>query len=206
MRPVHGCFVDLYWIPVAAGINSRLRTWSLACWEATSAALARRPRAALYHTALKLRPAGGETHTLELTPVFIGEPVPPLMTGPVGLPAAGRLRLFRYQLRCLQAEAFPDEEHAVASPIRLSTDSDAVQRVLALAAQIPPHTWGLRVRGTTEMWTSNSSISWLLVRAGLEVDALAPPVGGRAPGWKAGLELAGTLPAPVESPVGAAQH
>jgi hypothetical protein len=41
------------------------------------------------------------------------------------------------------------------------------------------------------MWNSNSLIAWLLVRAGgIEVDELAPPPGGRAPGWTAGLVVA----------------
>jgi Polyketide cyclase / dehydrase and lipid transport len=40
------------------------------------------------------------------------------------------------------------------------------------------------------MWNSNSVISWLLVHAGVGVDAIRPPAGGRAPGWDAGLVVA----------------
>jgi hypothetical protein len=40
------------------------------------------------------------------------------------------------------------------------------------------------------MWNSNSLISWLLERGGLGVEAVQPPVGGRAPGWDAGLVVA----------------
>jgi hypothetical protein len=43
---------------------------------------------------------------------------------------------------------------------------------------------------TGEMWNSNSLISWLLARAGIEADLLQPPAGGRAPGWNAGLVVA----------------
>lgn len=197
------CSVDLYWLPVAAGTNSRVREWSLACWEGACALLARRPRAALYHPGLKVRPGSDEIYTLELTPVFIGEPSPPLMTGPVGLRPLGRFRLFRYQLRCLPTGSLPDEEYAVDSPVRLSTDPEVARQVLALGPSIPPHTWGLRAPGTNEMWTSGSAISWLLLRAGIDLNGVCPPPGGRAPGWDAGIQLAAATPAPAPSLVGA---
>ncbi|MFL6252983.1 MAG: hypothetical protein ACJ75N_21100, partial [Actinomycetes bacterium] len=44
---------------------------------------------------------------------------------------------------------------------------------------------------TGEMWNSNSLISWLLARAGIDTEGLEPPVGGRAPGWNAGVVVAG---------------
>jgi hypothetical protein len=40
------------------------------------------------------------------------------------------------------------------------------------------------------MWNSNSVISWLLASAGLDPGGIQPPSGGRAPGWRAGLEIA----------------
>jgi hypothetical protein len=40
------------------------------------------------------------------------------------------------------------------------------------------------------MWNSNSVISWLIARSGLDVDAIHPPSGGRAPGWRAGIVVA----------------
>ena len=40
------------------------------------------------------------------------------------------------------------------------------------------------------MWNSNSLVAWLLATSGHDVTSLAPPGGGRAPGWPAGLELA----------------
>jgi len=33
-------------------------------------------------------------------------------------------------------------------------------------------------------------ISWLIARSGLGVEAVHPPAGGRAPGWRAGLVVA----------------
>jgi hypothetical protein len=40
------------------------------------------------------------------------------------------------------------------------------------------------------MWNSNSVISWLIARSGLDIDSIEPPAGGRAPGWRAGLVVA----------------
>jgi hypothetical protein len=40
------------------------------------------------------------------------------------------------------------------------------------------------------MWTSNSVISFLLARAGVDAVSIRPPQGGRAPGWEAGLRIA----------------
>jgi hypothetical protein len=40
------------------------------------------------------------------------------------------------------------------------------------------------------MWNSNSLTSWLLARTGHDMIAIRPPSHGRAPGWRAGLELA----------------
>jgi hypothetical protein len=40
------------------------------------------------------------------------------------------------------------------------------------------------------MWNSNSLISWLITRSNLDVNAVHPPSGGRAPGWHAGIVVA----------------
>lgn len=186
---VSDCGVDLYWLPVGAG-TSRFQQASLRLWEAVEAARARRARMRLLHSALKLSIGAGEAYTLELTPAFIGGAAPPLATGPVGIRGADRFRLFRYQLRCLPGEQLPDEEWAVGAPARLSDDCAMVRRVLDMAPSVPKHVWGRRVAGTGEMWTSDSVISWLLVRAGIELANIAPPAGGRAPGWYAGIAMA----------------
>jgi hypothetical protein len=55
---------------------------------------------------------------------------------------------------------------------------------------VPTPTWGRDELDTGDMWNSNSVISWLLVQAGVGVDAIRPPAGGRAPGWDAGLVVA----------------
>lgn len=187
---MQGSYLDLLWLPVAAGKLSPPRRWSLAAWEAVDAALHRRTRGALYHCALKARTETGETYTIELTPHFANGPVAPAMTGAVGFRLAGKSRFFRYQLLCMEAGRLPDEDWAVADPIRLSTDGEMARRVLAVAPSAPAYTWGRRAPGTREMWTSNSTISWLLVMAGLDATLVAIPAGGRAPGWSAGIDAA----------------
>jgi hypothetical protein len=184
-----GCAVDLYWLPVGAG-TSRFQQASLRLWESIEASRARRPRVRLFHSALKVAAGPGAVYTLELTPAFVGGTVPPLTTGPVGVRGADRLRLFRYQLLCQPGERLPDEEWATGGPTRLTEDCEVVRRVLDVAPTVPKHVWGRRVRGTREMWTSDSVISWVLASSGIDLSNMSPPDGGRAPGWYAGLAVA----------------
>lgn len=184
-----GCFVDLYWLPVGAGAISRPRQWSLDAWEAFEAWRARRPRARLCHSALKLRLADGTTHTIELTPVSSGEHPDRAMTGSVGFRWAGRARFFRYQVRREAHDTLPDEAWVIEPPTRIADGCEAAERVYRLAASIPSHTWGRRVRGTSEVWTSDSAMSWLVAEAGFDARAITAPTGWRAPGWRAGQEV-----------------
>ena len=55
---------------------------------------------------------------------------------------------------------------------------------------MPTPVWGRDELGAGEMWNSNSTISWLLARSGLDVESIPLPVGGRAPGWNAGIVIA----------------
>ena len=80
--------------------------------------------------------------------------------------------------------------YAVASPHRVGTDSVRAELLLDLVPGVPTVTWGRDELGTGEMWNSNSLISWLLARSGHDTDAVTPPLGGRAPGWRAGLVVA----------------
>ena len=105
----------------------------------------------------------------------------------VGQLSAGKPGLFRYQMRCIRAETLPDEAW-VFSTSRLSSDCSLADRTVLAAGDVPPLTWGRRPRGCSEMWTSDSAISWLLRRVGIDAAAIKIPEGGRAPGWQAGLE------------------
>ena len=124
-----------------------------------------------------------------------------VVTGAVGSRIVGRFRLFNYELRCWRDGVIPDVREAVASPLRLSDDPATVRRLLELAPSVPPLVWGRDELETGEMWTSNSAISWLLVRSGLAAESVALPAGGRAPGWRAGSIAArrdhGSTPEPA---------
>jgi len=112
--------------------------------------------------------------------------------GPIGAKGlAARFPMFRCELRRWRNGVIPDIKGAVESPLRLSDDVAQARRLLELAPETPFLVWGrdeLRVR---DMWNSNSQISWLLARTGIDVDSIKPPAGGRAPGWHAGLVAAG---------------
>ena len=77
----------------------------------------------------------------------------------------------------LASRTIPDLGHPVGR-VPLSEDSEAVRHVVELVRTVPTPVWGLR-------WNSNSMVAWVLTRAGL-AEGIAPPSGGRAPGWGAG--------------------
>ena len=110
--------------------------------------------------------------------------------GPVGSRVAGRLRIFRYEVRRWRGGTIPDVGEAVESPRRLTGDAERARRLLDLVPQVPTLVWGRDEAGTGDMWNSNSLTAWLIAGSGLPTDGVVPPAGGRAPGWRAGLEIA----------------
>lgn len=181
--------VDLYWLPLGAGghsvrLNGRV-------YEAAAARLARRPARDLYHSALEVRVSEGR-FIIEMTPIPDGNGAARgvVAEGPVGANWAGRFRIFRYEVRCWRDGVIPDVSEAVDSPRRLTDDAARARRVLQLVPSVPTPVWGRDELGAGDMWNSNSMISWLIVRIGLDADAIGPPAGGRAPGWQAGLAVA----------------
>jgi hypothetical protein len=181
--------VDLYWLPLGAGghfvrLNGR-------AYEAVVALRERRPRAALYHSALEVAVPEGR-FVIEMAPVrdADGSDRGVVAEGPVGSRAAGRFRLFRYEVRRWLGGEIPDVAEAVDSPQRLTEDTGATRRILELTTDVPRLVWGRDELGAGDMWNSNSLVSWLLARAGLTPATLHPPGGGRAPGWQAGLVAA----------------
>jgi hypothetical protein len=101
----------------------------------------------------------------------------------------GVSRLFRYEVRRWRDGVIPDRDSAVGGPVHVSTDSMRAVHLLALVPLVPELTWGRDELKLGEMWNSNSLVAWLLAGSGHDVDDLAPPAGGRAPGWDAGLRL-----------------
>lgn len=181
--------VELYWLPLGAGghlvrLNGRV-------YEALAARLQRRPRRDLYHAALQVRLPEG-MYAIEQTPVPKGSPAArgAVAGGPVGSRCAGRLRIFRYEIRVWLGGRIPDIAEAVDSPRLLCADERLARRLLEVIAQVPTPVWGRDELDTGEMWNSNSVIAWALASSGLDAESIRPPEGGRAPGWRAGLVVA----------------
>jgi hypothetical protein len=180
--------IDLYWLPLGAGGHSvRLNGLVL---EAIAARLQHRGRADLYHSALEVYVPEGR-FVIEQAPAWgMSGERGVVAEGPVGARAAGRFRLFRYEVRRWRDGVIPDVAEAVESPQRLSDDTERARRLLELVPEMPTPVWGRDELGAGEMWNSNSIISWLIARTGLDVESICPPAGGRAPGWRAGIVLA----------------
>ena len=106
---------------------------------------------------------------------------------------SGGFRVFRYEIRRWRDGVIPDISLAVASPVRITDDADLVDQVLASVPLVPTPVWGRDELHAGEMWNSNSVVAWLLTRAGLLTAAGRPPLGGRAPGWDAGVVAAERL-------------
>ena len=188
MGPPGRSGIDLYWLPLGAGGHS-VRLNGLV-FEAIAARLQHRGRADLYHSALEVSVLEGR-FVIEQAPAW-GESGERgvVAEGSVGTRAAGRFRLFRYEVRRWRDGVIPDVAEAVESPHHLSDHPGRARRLLELVPQVPTPVWGRDELGAGEMWNSNSLISWLIARTGLNVESIRPPAGGRAPGWRAGIVMA----------------
>ena len=185
-----GCGIDLYWLPLGAGgwfvrLNGRL-------YESILSRRQRRPALDLYHSALAVRlpEACFVVENAWPIPDADGSPRGVVVEGPVGFAALARFRVFRYEIRRWSNGLIGDVASAVESPRRVSTDPLVARRLLDLVPRVPPLRWGRDDLGIGDMWNSNSVIAWLLARSGVRAEDIRPPQGGRAPGWRAGLELA----------------
>jgi hypothetical protein len=181
--------VDLYWLPLGAGghcvrLNGR-------AFEAVAARMQRRPACDLYHSALVVRVPEGR-FVIEQAPISDSNGVERgvVAEGAVGSRLAGRFTLFRYELRRWREGVIPDVSAAVESPRRLTDDPGASRRILDLVPDVPTPVWGRDELDAGEMWNSNSFVSWLIARSGLDAESIRVPAGGRAPGWHAGIVVA----------------
>ena len=186
---VRPAWIDLYWLPLGAGgrfvrLNGRI-------YESGAALFQRRRPLDLYHSALEVA-VGPDRWVIEVTPV-VGSGSGShgaVAEGPVGAGWAGRLSIFRYEIRRWPEGRIPDVDEAVESPNRLCEDPEVARRLLELTPQVPTATWGRDELDTGDMWNSNSVVSWLIARSGIDTAPIHPPAGGRAPGWSAGIDLA----------------
>ena len=180
----------LYWIPLGAGAG--VVRLSGRAYEALSALFQRRPRRDLYHSALVAQTSDAK-FVIEMTPIPDGrgrQDRGVVSEGPVGSRCVRRLRVFRYEIRRWREGVIPDISLAVASPVRVTDDADLVHQVLESVPLVPTPVWGRDELHAGEMWNSNSVVAWILTRAGLLDAAGRPPLGGRAPGWDAGVGIA----------------
>lgn len=180
--------VDLYWLPLGAGVGRQVVRLSGRLYERFAAWRAGRDRQELYHSALVVE-LDGDTFVIEMAPVWSSRAPDrgAVAEGAVGLRWLRRSRLFRYEVRCWRGGTIDDVAYAVASPRRISADDEHASRVLQLVRLFPTATWGLDEQHLGEMWNSNSLVSWLLTVSGHDTTRVRPPPGGRAPGWDAGL-------------------
>lgn len=187
--------VHLLWIPLGAGASVPLVQWNGRAYEAISAMRQHRRQQDLYHAALELGASEGR-FVIEMTPAWGAAHCArgSVASGPVGWRPLGRSRFFRYEVHCWRDGVIPDKDRAVGGPHLLTSDIEVADRILDLVPAFPAHVWGRDECGTGDMWNSNSLVAWLLARAELRAEQIPPPPHGRAPGWRAGLVVAATVP------------
>src|SRR6185295_17117459 len=136
-----GATVDLYWVPLGAGGHC-VRLNGL-IYEAIEATRAHRPRCDLYHAALVIG-LGGDRYTIEIAPSPDARAAARgvVATGAVGSRHIGRLRLFRYEVRCWRGGSIPDLRWAVGGPRRLTGSPRVARRLLDLVVTVPTPVWG----------------------------------------------------------------
>ena len=181
--------LDLYWIPLGAGADVVRLSGRAYEWAAAHAQ--HRQPCDLYHSALVARSEEG-AYVIEMTPIPAGGASVArgvVSEGPVGVRLAGRIRVFRYEIRRWRNGVIPDIALAVESPVHLSDDPAVVREVLDRVQRVPTAVWGRDELRTGDMWNSNSVVAWLLASVDLLESAGPPPGGGRAPGWMSCLRV-----------------
>lgn len=182
MRSAAG--IDLYWLPLGAGGHSVRLNGKV--FEVVAAMLDDRDRLDLYHSALQVYIPEGR-FVIEQAPAWIAAAERGVVAeGAVGARAAGRLRLFRYEVRRWRDGTISDLAAAVESPRLLSEDVNCARRLLELVPQVPTPVWaamssvrarcGTQTRpfhGFSRAAGSTSSRSRFRAVAGLRVGAPA---------------------------------
>lgn len=182
--------VSLFWLPLGADGNPAIR-WGGHAYEAVVARREHREPQRLFHSAVRVR-LGGATCVVEMAPAWgaVETDRGVVREGPVGLAWLGRSRFFRYEIRRWHGGVIPDIDQAVESPVDLGATEGQARSLLDLVPECPNPVWGRDHLGAGDMWNSNSLIAWLLTRVGLLGDTIEPPGQGRAPGWRAGVQVA----------------
>lgn len=180
--------VYLYWIPLGAGAH--IVRMSGRVFEAITARIQHRSRKRLYHSALQVFTPEGR-YVIEQAPVInnLGDDRGVVAEGAVGLHWLGNFKAFRYEVRCWKEGRIPDLDMAEESPVKITDNLKQSRAIIENILSIPTPVWGRDELKAGEMWNSNSVISWVLLKSGVNITSLHPPRGGRAPGWDAGIEV-----------------
>lgn len=183
--------IYLYWIPLGAGGSGFVRL-NGRVYEAIESRLERRAPLDIYHTALQVALPEGRfvVETTWPQPDRNGAGRGVVVMGPVFARWMAFTRVFRYEVRCWRNGELPDADEAEGGGRLVGGDSEIARRLLGLTTEVPAYTWGRQPTGGGDMWNSNSVISWLLVRSGVDMSEVEPPQGGRAPGGAAGITAA----------------
>jgi hypothetical protein len=181
--------VLLYWLPLGAG--GRSIGWNGRVFEHLVAHHEHRRTCDLYHSALEVL-VDDSRFVIEMAPVWADHETDHgvVREGPVGSRLLARSAAFRYGVRRWRDGVIPDVEDAVGGPLCVGRDATRARRLLELVPMVAALTWGRDELGAGEMWNSNSLTAWLLAESGHDVETIAPPLHGRAPGWQAGLAAA----------------
>ncbi|MEX0845309.1 MAG: hypothetical protein WD022_08500 [Balneolaceae bacterium] len=190
MNKIERYEIDLLWIPLGAGgwfvrFNGRI-------WETIQAKREKRTTMDLYHTALEIHLPEGRYVVENAWPIpdSFGYNRGVKVEGPIFNKYLGVFRAMRYEVRCWPNGIIYDAKWAVGGPRQISNDPAVAQRVLKMLTTMPPKVWGRKVKEADDMWNSNSTIAWVLTRSGIFAKDIKPPIGGRAPGWEAGINVA----------------
>ena len=146
----------------------------------------------IYHCAIKVQfPENGRcpSHVIELTESLddqaerdrVGEVAQHGIFGP-----------WSYAIRVFRNGSIEDETNIKETTV-LSTDCDTARNIVQLARDVPLLDYGEKIgtkTGAADRWSSNSVVSWILQKAGLDPANIDPPSGGIAPGWDAGITQA----------------
>jgi hypothetical protein len=184
--------IDLHWIPLGADGTGVVR-FNGRVYERIISWREHRQPLDLYHTALTVGVPEGHVVVETMWPSPAGDPADRgvVVQAPVFSRRLPSIRVFRYEVRRWSGGLLADADQAVGGPRRIGTAADG-QRLLALVDAVPALVWGRDERRVGDMWNSNSVVSWLLTRVGLDMEAIRPPAAGRAPGWDAGVAVART--------------
>ena len=162
-------------------------------YEALAATRRHRERLDLYHSALIVQSGRAHAYAIEMAPVWAVRDLDRgvISEGPVGSRSWGRYRLFRYEIRCWRDGTIPDAAAAVDSPDASAPTRPGPAECSSSCRPSPslPGAATSSHRRDVELQLADR-LAARPKRPRHRAARFQPPVGGRAPGWSAGLVVA----------------